>query len=119
MLQQMEEDDETENGRGSVEEDNERRPWHVICKGRQGCTELEFASSGSVAEDVVVKLMEFLEAPHAMTSELLAEKEQVQHEILFNSQARESVRGLKSGSSASGSSKGLAKVDEGDHIDRT
>lgn len=28
-------------------------------------------------EDLVVKLMEFLEAPHATTSELLAEKEQV------------------------------------------
>nr|GMD42352.1 DNA ligase 1-like isoform X1 [Ipomoea batatas] len=99
----MEEDDETENGRGSVEEDDQRRPWHVICKGRQGCTELEFASSGSVAEDVVVKLMEFLEAPHATTSELLAEKEQ-------SSKGKRKRASNKSGSSASGSSKGLAKV---------
>nr|GMC53687.1 DNA ligase 1-like isoform X1 [Ipomoea batatas] len=56
----------------------------------------------SKKEDVLVKLMEFLEAPHAMTSELLAEKEQ-------SSKGKRKRPSNKSGSSASGSSKGSAK----------
>nr|GMC71851.1 DNA ligase 1-like isoform X1 [Ipomoea batatas] len=58
--------------------------------------------TAAYGEDVVVKLMEFLEAPHATTAELLAEKEQ-------SSKGKRKRTSNKSGSSASGSSKGSAK----------
>ncbi|XP_019199240.1 PREDICTED: factor of DNA methylation 4-like [Ipomoea nil] len=64
--------------------------------------DIPIAKATSKKEDVVVKLMEFLEAPHATTSELLAEKGQ-------SSKGKRKRASNKSGYSASGSSKGSAK----------